>query len=142
MKKSILLLVPLLLLLVQEVSAVEVIKLDDFSYTKNQVALADEVIKILEEDHFLKRSFGSVQLEAFDLYLERLDPNKNIFLSSELNKYKEEISKKRDIEENLKVAYDAFKTYGKRYQSRYNLQVNFLNHISDNDLRSSKRIIW
>ena len=92
MKKSFLLLVPLLLLLVQEVSVAEAIKLDDFSYTENQVALADEVIKILEEDHFLKKSFDSVQLEAFDLYLERLDPNKNIFLSSELNKFKEENS--------------------------------------------------
>ena len=141
MKKSHLLLVPLLLLLAHGVSAAESIKLDDFSYTKNQVALADEVIKILEEDHFLKKSFDSVQLEAFDLYLERLDPNKNIFLSSELNKFKEEITKKGHIEDNLKVAYDAFKTYGKRYQSRYDLQVNFLNNISDNDLRSSKRII-
>ena len=141
MKKSLLLLVPLLLLLAHGVSAAESIKLDDFSYTKDQVALADEVIKILEEDHFLKKSFDSVQLEAFDLYLERLDPNKNIFLSSELNKFKEEITKKGHIEDNLKVAYDAFKTYGKRYQSRYDLQVNFLNNISDNDLRSSKRII-
>jgi carboxyl-terminal processing protease len=140
-KKSLLLLVPLLLLLAQGVSAAEAIKLDDFSYTKNQVALADEIIKILEEDHFLKKSFDSVQLEAFDLYLERLDPNKNIFLSSELNKFKEEITKKGSIEDNLKVAYDAFKTYGKRYQSRYDLQVNFLNNISDNDLKSSKRII-
>ena len=92
MKKNLLSLVPLLLLLVQGVSATEAIKLDDFSYTKNQITLADEVIKILEEDHFLKKSFDSVQLEAFDLYLERLDPNKNIFLSSEYNKYKEEIS--------------------------------------------------
>ena len=141
MKKSLILLVPLLLLLAHGVSAAESIKLDDFSYTKNQVALADEVIKVLEEDHFLKKSFDSVQLEAFDLYLERLDPNKNIFLSSELNKFKEEITKKGHIEDNLKVAYDAFKTYGKRYQSRYDLQVNFLNNISDNDLRSSKRII-
>ena len=91
MKKSLLLLVPLLVLLAQGVSAAEAIKLDDFSYTKNQVALADEIIQILEEDHFLKKSFDSVQLEAFDLYLERLDPNKNIFLSSELNKFKKEI---------------------------------------------------
>ena len=90
---------------------------------------------------FLKKSFDSIRLEAFDLYLERLDPNKNIFLSIELNKYKEEIAKKKDIEDNLKVAYDAFKTYGKRYQSRYDLQVNFLNNISDNDLKSSKKII-
>ena len=81
MKKSFLLLAPLLVLLVQEVSPTEEIKLDDFSYTKKQVALAEEVVKILEEDHFLKKSFDSVQIEAFDLYLERLDPNKNIFLS-------------------------------------------------------------
>ena len=105
MKKNILLLVPLLLLLAQGVSAAEAIKLDDFYYTKNQVSLADEVIKILEEDHFLKKNFASVQLEAFDLYLERLDPNKNIFLSSELNKFKEEITKKGSIEDNLKVSY-------------------------------------
>ena len=141
MKKNFLLLVFLSLFLVQRFFATEIINLDDFSYTQDQVALAQEVITILEEDHFLKKSFASIQDEAFDLYLERLDPNKNIFLSSELAKYKQALNNKNDIKDNLKVAYDAFKTYGNRYQSRYDLQLKFLNDISKDDLRSSKRII-
>ena len=141
MKKNFLLLVFLSLFLVQRFFATETINLDDFSYTEDQVALAQEVITILEEDHFLKKSFASIQNEVFDLYLERLDPNKNIFLSSELAKYKEALNNKNDIKDNLKVAYDAFKTYGNRYQNRYDLQFKFLNDISKEDLRSSKRII-
>jgi len=140
-KKNFLLLVFLSLFLVQRFFATETINLDDFSYTEDQVALAQEVITILEQDHFLKKSFASVQNEAFDLYLERLDPNKNIFLSGELVKYKEALNNKSDIEDNLKVAYDAFNTYGNRYQNRYDLQLRFLNEISEDNLRSSKRII-
>ena len=141
MKKNFLLLVFLSLFLVQRFFAAEAINLDDFSYTEDQVALAQEVITILEEDHFLKKSFASIQNEAFDLYLERLDPNKNIFLSSELDKYKQALNNKNDIKDNLKVAYDAFITYGNRYQNRYDLQLKFLNDISKDNLRSSKRII-
>ncbi len=141
MKKNFLLLVFLSLFLVQRFFATETINLDDFSYTEDQVALAQEVITILEEDHFLKKSFASIQNEAFDLYLERLDPNKNIFLSSELAEYKKALNNKNDIKDNLKVAYDAFKTYGNRYQNRYDLQLKFLNDISKDHLRSSKRII-
>ena len=129
------------MLLAQRVLATETINLNDFSYTEDQAALAEEVIKILEEGHFLKKKFNSIQVEAFDLYLERLDPNKNIFLSSELIKYKQAINNKNDIRDNLKVTYEAFKTYGKRYQNRYDLQLKFLNDISEQDLKSSKRII-
>ena len=141
MKKSFLVLIFLFLLLLQRLVAAETIKLDEFSYTEDQIALAKEIIKILEEDHFLKKSFDSIRSEAFDLYLERLDPNKNIFLSTELTKFKEDISNKKDLEENLSVAYEAFKIYGKRYQSRFNLQTEFLNNISEKDLKSPRRII-
>ena len=145
MKRSFLLLVSILLLLAscseQNDYAAEVIKLDNFSYTEDQIALAKEIITILEEDHFLKKSFDSIRTEAFDLYLERLDPDKNIFLSSEFTKFKKDLSNKNEIEDNLKVAYEAFKIYGNRYQSRYDLQINFLNNISKDDLRSSKKII-
>lgn len=145
MKKKFLLLFSLLPILAscseQTDYIAEVIKLDDFSYTKEQVALAEEVVSILEKDHFLKKSYNSIQIEAFDLYLERLDPNKNIFLSSELTEFKEEISNEANIEDNLKVAYEAFKTYGNRYQTRYDLQIDFLNNIAEDDLKSSKRII-
>ena len=82
MKKSFLLLNVLLLLLVQRNYAEQSLDLSTFYYTKDQVALAKEVITILENDHFLKKSFDSIQNEAFELYLERLDPNKNIFLTN------------------------------------------------------------
>ena len=141
MKKSFLLFITLFLLLVQRFYAAETIKIEDFSYTKNQIALAGEVIAILEKDHFLKRSFDSIQSEAFDLYLKRLDPNKNIFLLTELDKFKGDINIENGIEGNLKVAYDAFKTYGRRYQDRYEFQIEFLKNISEKNLKSSKKII-
>ena len=141
MKKSFLLLNVLLLLLVQRNYAEQSLDLSTFYYTKDQVALAKEVITILENDHFLKKSFDSVQNEAFELYLERLDPNKNIFLANEIQKFKEDIKNKLDIKDNLEIAYLAFKTYAERYQMRFDIQIEFLNNISDQDIRSSKSIV-
>ena len=141
MKKSFLLLNVLLLLLVQRNYAEQSLDLSTFYYTKDQVALAKEVITILENDHFLKKSFDSIQNEAFELYLERLDPNKNIFLTNEIQKFKEDIKNKLDIKDNLEIAYLAFKTYAERYQMRFDIQIEFLNNISDQDIRSSKRIV-
>ena len=141
MKKSFLLLNVLLLLLVQRNYAEQSLELNTFYYTKDQVALAKEVITILENDHFLKKSFDSIQNEAFELYLERLDPNKNIFLANEIQKFKEDIKNKLDIKDNLEIAYLAFKTYAERYQMRFDIQIEFLNNISDQDIRSSKRIV-
>ena len=141
MKKSILLLNVLLLLLVQRNYAEQSLELNTFYYTNDQVALAKEVITILENDHFLKKSFDSIQNEAFELYLERLDPNKNIFLANEIKKFKEDIKNKLDIKDNLEIAYLAFKTYAERYQMRFDIQIEFLNNISDQDIRSSKRIV-
>ena len=141
MKKSILLLNVLLLLLVQRNYAEQSLELNTFYYTNDQVALAKEVITILENDHFLKKSFDSIQNEAFELYLERLDPNKNIFLANEIKKFKEDINNKIDIKDNLEIAYLAFKTYAERYQMRFDIQIEFLNNISDQDIRSSKRIV-
>ena len=140
MKKSFLLLNVLLLLLVQRNYAEQSLDLSTFYYTKDQVALAKEVITILENDHFLKKSFDSIQNEAFELYLERLDPNKNIFLANEIQKFKEDIKNKLDIKDNLEIAYLAFKKYAERYQMRFDIQIEFLNNISDQDIRSSKRI--
>ena len=140
MKKSFLLLNVLLLLLVQRNYAEHSLDLNTFYYTEGQVALAEEVITILENDHFLKKSFDSIQNEAFELYLERLDPNKNIFLANEIKKFKEDIKNKLDIKDNLEIAYLAFKTYAERYQMRFDIQIEFLNNISDQDIRSSKRI--
>ena len=141
MKKSFLLLNVLLLLLVQRNYAEHSLELNTFYYTEGQVALAEEVITILENDHFLKKSFDSIQNEAFELYLERLDPNKNIFLANEIKKFKEDINNKIDIKDNLEIAYLAFKTYAERYQMRFDIQIEFLNNISDQDIRSSKRIV-
>ena len=140
MKKSFLLLNVLLILLVQRNYAEQSLELSAFYYTEDQVALAEEVITILENDHFLKKSFDSIQNEAFELYLERLDPNKNIFLANEIQKFKEDIKNKLDIKDNLEIAYLAFKTYAERYQMRFDIQIEFLNNISDQDIRSSKRI--
>jgi Periplasmic protease len=138
---KILLFIALSFLLAQRAHSADIIKLEEFSYTENQISLAQEILTILEEDHFLKKNFNSIWEEALDVYLERLDPNKNIFLSEELNEFKQDIDGKTDIKDNLEVAYNVFKRYGKRYQNRYEQQIKFLNEISEQDIKSSKKII-
>ncbi len=138
---KILLFIALSFLLAQRAYSADIIKLEEFSYTENQISLAQEILTILEEDHFLKKNFNSIWEEALDVYLERLDPNKNIFLSEELNEFKQDIDGKTDIKDNLEVAYNVFKRYGKRYQNRYEQQIKFLNEISEQDIKSSKKII-
>ncbi len=138
---KILLFIALSFLLAQRAYSADIIKLEEFSYTENQISLAQEILTILEEDHFLKKNFDSIWEEALDVYLERLDPNKNIFLSEELNEFKQDIDGKTDIKDNLEVAYNVFKRYGKRYQNRYEQQIKFLKEISEQDIKSSKKII-
>ncbi len=138
---KILLFIALSFLLAQRAYSADIIKLEEFSYTENQISLAQEILTILEEDHFLKKNFNSIWEEALDVYLERLDPNKNIFLSEELNEFKQDIDGKTDIKDNLEVAYNVFKRYGKRYQNRYEQQIKFLKEISEQDIKSSKKII-
>ena len=54
---------------------------------------------------------------------------------------RQDIKNKLDIKDNLEIAYLAFKTYAERYQMRFDIQIEFLNNISDQDIRSSKRIV-
>ena len=51
---KILLFIALSFLLAQRAHSADIIKLEEFSYTENQISLAQEILTILEEDHFLK----------------------------------------------------------------------------------------
>ena len=114
--------------------------LKDFAHKQSQVQLASEIIEKLESNHLVKKDYESIRKEAFDLYLERLDPNKTIFILSELPEINKDSFNKNLISKDLKVAFSLFNLYSDRYYSRYNLQIDFLESVEEVDLRSSRKI--
>ena len=114
--------------------------LKDFAHKQSQVQLASEIIEKLESNHLVKKDYESIRKEAFDLYLERLDPNKTVFILSELPEINKDSFNKNLISKDLKVAFSLFNLYADRYYSRYNLQIDFLESVEEVDLRSSRKI--
>ena len=102
---------------------------------------SSEIIEKLESNHLVKKDYESIRKEAFDLYLERLDPNKTVFILSELPEINKDSFNKNLISKDLKeVAFSLFNLYSDRYYSRYNLQIDFLESVEEVDLRSSRKI--
>ena len=56
-------------------------------YSQEHLDLYQEVINILEEDHYIKKDFASMKQETLALYIDRIDPNKEIFLYSETENF-------------------------------------------------------
>lgn len=114
--------------------------LKDLAHKQSQVQLASEIIEKLENNHLVKKDYGSIRKEAFDLYLERLDPNKTVFTLSEIPEINKDSFNRNLISKDLKVAFSLFNLYADRYYSRYNLQIDFLKSVEEVDLRSSRKI--
>ncbi len=96
---------------------------------KKSPALTKEILKILDEKHFLTlRLNDSLSSKLLDNYIERLDPNKAFFLSSdidEFNKYRtllDDQLKKGDDSAGF-VIYDRFK---KRIEDRLQKVITLL----------------
>ena len=58
-----------------------------FHASELQVQLASEIIKKLESSHLVKKDYTAIKSEAFVEFLQRLDPNKTIFTSSESDSF-------------------------------------------------------
>ena len=131
----------LLFLLLQNSIVAKVNDWEKFTATKEQNLLISEVVESLESNHFIKKDYIDIKDEASKLYLERLDPNKTIFLSTELVEFEEKIRKSNKIIHGLEQAFLAFKKYRERYLDRYDFQLNLLNEVTEADLHTNKFLL-
>jgi len=116
---------------------------DFYTFNDDHVKLTKEVIGILETQHFTKKSYISLKEESLYSYFERLDPNRTIFLASEIERFvKEQQSlRKENHAEELNRAFEIFDLYRKRYEKRYNYQKEILEIAKDSDLKQDRKIL-
>ena len=115
--------------------------IEEFYTSELQVQLASEIIKKLESSHLVKKDYTAIKSEAFVEFLQRLDPNKTIFTSSESDSFYTRSLLTTNINEDLDIAFNIFNQYVDRYQLRYQTQIDFLNNINDENLYSSRTLI-
>ena len=113
---------------------------NEFSVAEEQVVLAKEIIQKLESNHLVKKGYENIKSEAFEVFIDRLDPNKNIYTNQEIEKILGDVKKDSTLEGDLKIAYDLFNKYVDRYQHRYDIQIKFLNEMGPKDLQSNRKI--
>ncbi len=111
-----------------------------FQFTEGQIGLASEIVSKLESNHLIKKDYIEIKKEVFDLYIDRLDPNKNIFTSEEVDQFFEILKSDSLMKEDLRIAFNLFNKYANRYQQRYETQIKFLDAMDENNLKSSRRL--
>ena len=111
-----------------------------FSFTEEQVQLASEIIIKLESNHLVKKEYQDIKEEAVEVFINRLDPNKNIFTSREVDQFSMQSKKESNIKEDVSNAFNLFNKYVQRYHTRYETQINFLNEIKEDNINSTRKI--
>ena len=111
-----------------------------FQFTEGQIGLASEIVSKLESNHLIKKDYIEIKKEVFDLYIDRLDPNKNIFTSEEVDQFFKILKSDSLMKEDLRTAFNLFNKYANRYQQRYEAQIKFLDAMDENNLKSSRRL--
>ena len=129
-----------LLSLTFQVHASKFNEINAFNFTEEEIQLAIEIIQKLESNHLVKKEYREIKYEAFEVFIERLDPNKNIYTDKEVLKVLSNIKTESDIKEDLQVAYDLFNKYIDRYQERYEVQIEFLKEVDEEDLQGDRKI--
>ena len=129
-----------LLSLTFQVHASKFNEINAFNFTEEQIQLAIEIIQKLESNHLVKKEYREIKYEAFEVFIERLDPNKNIYTDKEVLKVLSNIKRESDIKEDLQIAYDLFNQYIERYQERYEVQIEFLKEVDEEDLQGDRKI--
>ena len=114
----------------------------EYSFNDEHIQLANEIIQILENHHFTKKKYDSIKSEALDLFLDRLDPSRSIFLEKEINNFTDVLDPViNDQKASLEKAFNIFELYRSRYSQRYHLQKSLLSKIENLDLRKNRRIL-
>ena len=138
MKQNFLLIVILLWTTTATTSETELV--EKYVFSQDQVNLASEIIDKLESNHLVKKDYRTVKSDSFEIFIDRLDPNKNIFTTSEVASVFKDINANSTIANDLETAFFLFNNYVKRYKQRYKTQINFLDDISENNLKSSRTL--
>ena len=123
-----------------QVHASKLNEISVFNFTEEEIQLAIEIIQKLESNHLVKKEYREIKYEAFEVFIERLDPNKNIYTDKEVLKVLSNIKTESGIKEDLQVAYDLFNKYIDRYKERYEVQIEFLKEVDEEDLQSDRKI--
>ena len=123
-----------------QVHASKLNEINAFNFTEEQIQLAIEIIQKLESNHLVKKEYREIKYEAFEVFIERLDPNKNIYTDKEVLKVLSSIKTESGIKEDLQIAYDLFNKYIDRYQERYKVQIEFLKVVDEEDLQGDRKI--
>ena len=123
-----------------QVHASKLNEINAFNFTEEEIQLAIEIIQKLESNHLVKKEYREIKYEAFEVFIERLDPNKNIYTDKEVLKVLSNIKTESGIKEDLQVAYDLFNKYIDRYQERYEVQIEFLKEVDEEDLQGDRKI--
>ena len=141
--------IPLLILPFLTYSSERELK-EGFYFDEQQVSLATEIIETLETNHLVKKTYNSIRSDSFEVFIERIDPNKTIFTNSEVTDYLLRINQSKDINTDLKLAFESFNLFADRYQERYEAQLDFLKSAKEinfdtnrtllRDLSSNKRL--
>ena len=130
MKQNFLLIVILLWTTTATTSETELV--EKYVFSQDQVNLASEIIDKLESNHLVKKDYRTVKSDSFEIFIDRLDPNKNIFTTSEVAAVFKDINANSTITNDLEIAFFLFNNYVTRYKQRYKTQINFLDDISEN----------
>ena len=101
--------------------------IEEFTLNDQQILLAFEILDTLESNHLIKKDYASIRHESFEVFIDRLDPNKTIFTSREIDSLLSHADGNIDLEKDLELAFKLFNLYVSRYQERYQRQIDFLN---------------
>ena len=111
-----------------------------YEYSEVQIELASEIISKLESNHLVKKDYNEIKKDAFEVFIDRLDPNKNIFTSSEIRNFYKVLQLDSSVKDDLNNAFVLFNKYVERYLERYEAQIKFLDAIDKDNLNSSRRL--
>ena len=112
-----------------------------FDKSESHIRLSEEIIETLESNHLIKKDYASIKTQVFTEFLERLDPNKTIFTSPEIEIFFKRSDLALNIEEDLDLAFDIFNKYVDRYYLRHQTQIEFLHSIKEENLNTSRTLI-
>ena len=114
---------------------------EEVKFSQEELGLASEIIKVLEDQHFTKKKFITLRNESFRIFTNNLDPNKSIFILSDLEIITPTSQvNKLDVEKDIDIAYKIFNIYKERYVERHNYQTKILEILQQEDLNQEKVI--
>ena len=110
-------------------------------HNQKDVALTSEIIEILSKQHYVKKPYASIRSKTLNLFIEELDPAKNIFLESEVLPFQDNLNvMNNNINSDLVGIFKLFEIYKNRYLTRHTVQVEFLGQLTGQDLLLNKKI--